>query len=199
MSIGLQITPPALDDASRIVALTAKDLREAHLTEEEVLAIANAAPNHEHVIEQQRRLELQPELYKVARLDMDVVGFIKTNEWFAGDQRPYATPLELAYLRKRDLLNGHHLKGSPLGIFALNVAKDADISGVDIAAELLNTALEGQETKEVRIGVRWNEPLRSLLEDEYGFMRTHKHGKQLAGIPSELYIRPPKEHSLQDH
>jgi hypothetical protein len=195
--MSLEITSAIPEDARRVLALTAQDLREAHLSEDEILAIADNS-NNEHVETQRRRLELQPELYKVARLGFDVVGVIKTNEWFTGDQRPYASPLELAVLRKRDLFNSHRLKGNPLGIFALSTSNDAAINRYEIASQLLDTALEGQEEKEIRIGLRWNEPLRSLLAEEYKFQPTNKHGRQIGDVPSELYIRQPLTHSEQD-
>jgi hypothetical protein len=191
MSIEISRVTP--EDASRILALTAQDLREAHLPEDEVLTIANSS-NPEHIKEQEQKLRLKPELYKVAMLDQDLVGFVKTNEWFTGDQKPYATPHEHYALAMRNLFHSHRLKGNPLGIFSLIAADHVDENRFEIASALLDEVLEEQNAKEVRIGVSWNEPLRPLLVEEYGFQPTGQHGRVL-GIPHELHIRKPKAHS----
>ena len=191
--MSVEISRVTTEDASRILALTAQDLREARLSEDEVLAIANSS-NPEHIKKQEQKLKLKPELYKVALLDQDLVGFVKTNEWFTGDQKPYATPYEHYALAMRNLFHSHRLKGNPLGIFSLIAANDADKDRLEIASALLDEVLEEQDTREVRIGVSWNEPLRPLLVEEYGFQPTGQHG-EVFGIPHELHVRKPKAHS----
>lgn len=202
MSIeNLEITEATVEDAERIITLTAQDLREAHLSEDEVLARADVA-NKEHLKTQEQKLKLQPELYRIARLGIDVVGMIKTNEWFALDQRKYAMSSRESYALtlQHYLFRNPHLKDNPLGIHALVAASDVDgIHQSEIASALLDDALKDHDDKEVRIGIRpVFEPLKPLLtNDKYKFRPTDTYGRPV-GIYQRLYISPPNERSLSD-
>jgi hypothetical protein len=194
MTHSIERIEPTEENAIIVLNLTAEDLRNAELGESEVARIADAS-NPEHVQVQREKLRKNPERYMGAIASGAVVAFRKVNEWYTGDQEPYAGQLERVEIARWARRNNHHMPGRPLGIFALSVSSslEGSDSSLAIARSLMDGVLVMQGRKDIRVGLHDNDPLAPLLRDEYGFIPTGKYGDPL-GAPLQLHVRPPVGH-----
>jgi hypothetical protein len=188
---------PTDENIRQMVELTAEDLTRGGLRSNKVKKYADTT-NLDHLATQREKVDTRPELYTGAYDEETLAAFAKIDEWLRGSQGNFESIAQ----RMRDKQNGIHLPGEPLGILALNIAKEIpNDDKQEIGHELLRVALAGKEKSEVRIGVPSNDPLKDVLID-HKFEPTGKHGKVL-GVKQELYIKPatldlPKERSEQD-
>jgi hypothetical protein len=123
-------------------------------------------------------------------LDSEIVAYMKTNEWTAGDQLDFTS----SYLGKvvvKSLIHlGNHVPGRPMGIHGLVVHPDlATIHKEGMVDALLDAAVEGAGTREIRIAQYQSDTIRTPLL-EHGFTARQKFGRPIGNISQQLYIRP---------
>jgi hypothetical protein len=182
-----ELRPLTPDDAPTVLQLTAEDRTRSGIPDFIAHRMFNP-DNKDSLKKQENKLKNNSELYMgVVAAGHGLVAVRKAGPWYAGDQKPFDTVFE----RARSLVHRPE-DAHPLGIFALNVAEElGSRDKIRVGRMLMDNLLPAQqrEQPEVRIGLHESDPLKSLLEKEYGFKATGKHAK-VQYVNEELFIRP---------
>lgn len=132
--------------------------------------------------------------YRYGVVDTEVgslVGMAMVNDWYRGDQYPFASPLGRAGLKALKALNTPLIPGRPVGIHTLVVDRGLDEQDQFETAMLLGVgALNYAEDREIRISLPERDPSEEALR-QLGFIATGRWGERIGvpGLPQQLFVR----------
>ena len=165
--------------AAVIQRLTLEDLRRSGFNN----PIELVDPNSVHMVAaQEKNLREHPERYCGVMYKGQLIAFMKQNEWFISDERPFAVGLRAFWLLLHRALGQSTLSNRPWGIFGLVVSEDL---GNDEYASVLSYLLERSFFDEEGWPRTVNIVIAQVHEKEWLPYFLGSHGFRRKGKPGE--------------
>jgi len=120
-----------------------------------------------------------------------LVGMAMVNDWYRGDQYPFASPLGRMGLKALKALHTPYIPGRPVGIHTFVVDRGLDEQEQFETAMLLGGgALNYAEDREIRVSLPEADPSEEALS-QLGFVATGRWGERVGvpNLPQQLFVR----------
>jgi hypothetical protein len=187
----IETIEPTFENAIAVQVLTLQDIK--HGGFQKPLELADPS-NSDMVATQQQKLHDHPERYSGYTRDGQLVAYIKQNDWFAGDELPFATGARAVELKASRALHLDPSTGQ-WGVFGLVASDNLDKDDREsVLLDLLQRSFadpRSGESRTVNIVIHEHDPLLEIAV-HYGFVPVGKLGEAAGapGLMQQRYQRP---------